>query len=98
MPDKRVKWLPALFKISDGEDYANAPQAAFENAINRRDFIATRRKKHSCCHARDREEHNGKVPDTMEKIARLAGVGARQPMLCWATAFNKMKGSWWTRT
>jgi len=44
------------------------------------------------------EEHNGKVPDTMEKLRALPGVGRKTANVVLATRLIKMKGSWWTRT
>jgi len=44
------------------------------------------------------EEHNGKVPDTMEKLRALPGVGRKTANVVAGQRVYKMKGSWWTRT
>src|SRR5207248_7213853 len=77
--DKRVNMVtPALFKkYRTAKDYANAPQAELENAIKSTGFY--RNKTKNICGAMRAivEKHSGKVPDTMEELCALPGVGRK---------------------
>src|SRR5438093_13357524 len=75
--DKRVNMVtPELFKkYRTAKDYANAPQAEFENAIKPTGFYRSKAKSIRAAMRAIAEEHNGKVPDTMEELGALPGVG-----------------------
>ena len=38
------------------------------------------------------EEHGGKVPDTMDALLRLPGVGPKMALICLHVAFGKVEG------
>src|SRR5207302_9915594 len=78
--DKRVNMVtPALFKrYRRAKDYANASQAQLENSIKSTGFFRNKSKSIRAAMRAIAEEHNGKVPDTMEEFRELPGVG-RQP-------------------
>jgi len=44
------------------------------------------------------EKHGGKVPDTMEKLYALPGVGRKTANVVLGTLFTKTKGSSWIHT
>src|SRR5438552_15391428 len=71
--DKRVNIVtPALFqKYRTAKDYANAPQAEFENAIKSTGFYRNKTKSIRGAMRAMAEEHGGKVPDTMEELCAL---------------------------
>src|SRR6266852_8140309 len=75
--DKRVNMVtPALFKkYRTAKDYAIAPQAEFENAIKSTGFYRNKTKSIRAAMRAIAEQHGGKVPDTMEKLCALPGVG-----------------------
>src|SRR5438552_1145800 len=77
--DKRVNMVtPALFKkYRTARDYANAPQAEFENAIKSTGFYRSKTKSIRGAMRAIAEEHGGKVPDTMEELCALPGVGRK---------------------
>jgi len=76
--DKRVNIVtPALFKkYRRAKDYANASQTKSIRGAMR--AIA--------------EEHHGKVPDTMEKLRELPGVGRKTANVVLGNAFEKNEG------
>src|SRR5713226_6354349 len=65
--DKRVNMVtPALFKkYRTAKDYADAPQAEFENAIRSTGFYRNKTKSIRAAMRAIAEKHDGKVPDTM---------------------------------
>jgi len=77
--DKRVNMVtPALFKkYRRAKDYANAPQAEVENAIRSTGFYRNKAKSIRGAMRAIAEEHNGKVPETMEALRALPGVGRK---------------------
>ena len=97
--DKRVNMVtPALFrKYRTAKDYADAPQAEFENAIRSTGFFRSKTKSIRGAMRAIAEEHGGKVPDTMEELNALPGVGRKTANVVLGNAFQKTKGSWWTR-
>jgi len=92
--DKRVNMVtPALFKkYRTAKDYANAPQAEFENAIKSTGFYRNKTKSIRAAMRVIAEEHNGKVPDTMEQLHALPGVGRKTANVVLGNAFNKNEG------
>jgi endonuclease-3 len=92
--DKRVNMVtPALFKkYRTAKDYANAPQAEFENAIKSTGFYRNKTKSIRAAMRVIAEEHNGKVPETMEKLRALPGVGRKTANVVLGNAFNKNEG------
>src|SRR5216117_1561699 len=92
--DKRVNMVtPALFKkYRTAKDYADAPQAEFENAIKSTGFYRNKTKSIRAAMRAIAEEHGGKVPDTMEKLRALAGVGRKTANVVLGNAFGKNEG------
>jgi len=92
--DKRVNMVtPALFKkYRRAKDYANAPQAELENAIRSTGFYRNKAKSiRGAMHA-IAEEYNGKVPETMEALRALPGVGRKTANVVLGNAFGKNEG------
>src|SRR4029077_13349585 len=77
--DKRVNMVtPVLFKkYRTAKDYADAPQAEFEKAIKSTGFFRSKRKSIRAAMRVIAEEHGGQVPDTMEELNALPGVGRK---------------------
>ena len=92
--DKRVNMVtPALFKkYRRAKDYANAPQAEVENAIRSTGFYRNKAKSIRGAMRAIAEEHNGKVPETMEALRALPGVGRKTANVVLGNAFGKNEG------
>ena len=92
--DKRVNMVtPAVFKkYRTAKDYANAPQAEFENAIRSTGFYRSKTKSIRGAMRAIAEEHGGKVPDTMEELNALPGVGRKTANVVLGNAFHKDEG------
>ena len=92
--DKRVNMVtPALFKkYRRAKDYANAPQAELENAIRSTGFYRNKAKSIRGAMRAIAEEHNGKVPETMEALRALPGVGRKTANVVLGNAFGKNEG------
>jgi len=92
--DKRVNMVtPALFrKYRTAKDYANAPQAEFEKAIKSTGFFRSKTKSiRGAMHA-IAEKHGGKVPDTMEALTALPGVGRKTANVVLGNALHRDEG------
>ena len=92
--DRRVNIVtPALFKkYRTAKDYANAQQGDFENAIKSTGFYHNKTKSIRAAMRVIAEKHGGKVPDTMEKLCALPGVGRKTANVVLGNAFNKNEG------
>ena len=92
--DKRENMVtPALFKkYRRAKDYANAPQAEVENAIRSTGFYRNKAKSIRGAMRAIAEEHNGKVPETMEALRALPGVGRKTANVVLGNAFGKNEG------
>jgi len=92
--DKRVNMVtPGLFKrYRAAKDYANAAQAEFEDAIRSTGFYRNKAKSIRAAMRAIAEEHGGKVPDTMEKLLTLPGVGRKTANVVLGNAFEKNEG------
>ena len=92
--DKRVNIVtPALFKkYRRAKDYANSSQAQLENAIKSTGFFRNKSKSIRAAMRAIAEEHNGKVPDTMEELRELPGVGRKTANVVLGNAFGKNEG------
>ena len=75
--DKRVNMVtPALFKrYPTAADYARAPQAELEKAIQSTGFFRNKAKSIRAAAAVIVEKFRGRVPDSMEELRQLPGVG-----------------------
>jgi len=92
--DKRVNMVtPSLFKkYRTAADYANAPQAELENAIRSTGFFRSKTKSIRAAMRTIAEEHKGKVPNTMEELRALPGVGRKTANVVLGNAFGKNEG------
>ena len=89
--DERVNQVtPALFKrYRTAEDYARAKPVELETMIRSTGFYKSKAKSLIACGQALVERFGGQVPDTMEDLVTLAGVGRK-------TA-NVVLGSWYGR-
>src|SRR5205809_1731733 len=92
--DKRVNIVtPALFrKYRTAKDYADASQVEFENAIKSTGFYRNKAKSIRAAMRAIADEHGGKVPDTMEELCALPGVGRKTANVVLGNAFGKNQG------
>ena len=98
--DARVNLVtPALFaKYRSAADYAAADPAVFEREIQSTGFFRNKTKSILGMARALEEHHGGRVPDTMEALVALPGVGARPPTSCSAMRSGRTRGSWSTPT
>jgi endonuclease-3 len=92
--DKRVNMVtPALFRrYRNASDYARARPATFENEIRSTGFFRSKTKSIRGACAAIANEHAGKVPDTMEALVALPGVGRKTANVVLGNAFGKNEG------
>src|SRR5205085_11665260 len=92
--DKRVNLVtPALFeKYRTAVDYAKAPPAALEKMIRSTGFFRNKTKSIRAAAAAIAKEHDGRVPDTMEELHALPGVGRKTANVVLGNAFGKDEG------
>ena len=92
--DKRVNMVtPALFKkYPTAVDYAKAPAAELENAIKSTGFFRNKTKSIRAATLRIVERYDGRVPDTMEQLRELPGVGRKTANVVLGNAFGKGDG------
>jgi endonuclease III len=92
--DKRVNLVtPALFKkYRTAADYAKAPPAELENAIKSTGFFRNKTKSIRGATSTIVEKFDGKVPDSMEKLRELPGVGRKTANVVLGNAFHKDEG------
>ena len=89
--DKLVnKVTPELFKkYKSAEDYALAPIEEIERRIGSVNFYRNKAKNIKACSTQIAEAHNGKVPDTLEGLTALSGVGRKTANIVLGNAFGK---------
>jgi endonuclease-3 len=92
--DVRVNMVtPALFlKYRTAADYARAPAGELEDAIRQTGFFNSKAKSLRKTGAAIAAEHGGKVPDTMEDLVALPGVGRKTANVILGNAFGKDEG------
>jgi endonuclease-3 len=92
--DVRVnKVTPALFrKYTTAADYARSPAGELENDIRSTGFFNSKAKSLRRAGASIAAEHGGRVPDTMEALLRLPGVGRKTANVILGNAFGKDEG------
>jgi endonuclease-3 len=91
--DKQVnKVTETLFrKYRSAEDYANAPLDELERDIQRIGLFRAKAKNiQSCC--RQILANGGSIPDTMEGLTQLSGVGRKTANVVLGNAFHKNVG------
>lgn len=92
--DERVNKVTVnLFKkYRTAKDYVEANQSEFEQEIKSTGFFRAKVKNIiNCCKALI-ENHNGKVPDTMEELIQLPGVGRKTANVILGNYFGKAEG------
>jgi endonuclease-3 len=92
--DKRVNLVtPALFaKYRKASDYAKAPPAELETAIKSTGFFRSKTKSIRAATSKIVDCYGGKVPDTMEELHGLPGVGRKTANVVLGNAFHKNEG------
>ncbi len=92
--DKRVNMVtPAIFaKYRTAADYAKAPQIQFENAIRSTGFFRNKAKSIRAAMSAIDAQHRGRVPNSMEKLRELPGVGRKTANVVLGNAFGKDEG------
>jgi len=92
--DKRVNMVtPALFKkYRSAKDYANASSAELENAIKSTGFFRSKTKSIQGATSTIVKKFGGKVPDSMEGLRELPGVGRKTANVVLGNAFGKNEG------
>ena len=92
--DKRVNIVtPALFrKYPAAKNYADAPLPELENAIKSTGFYRNKAKSIRGTMREIVEKYRGKVPETMEELCMLPGVGRKTANVVLGNAFHKNEG------
>lgn len=92
--DKRVNMVtPKLFaRYRDARAYARAPQERLENEIRSTGFFRNKAKSIRAAAAAIEERHRGEVPDSMEALHALPGVGRKTANVVLGNAFGKDEG------
>jgi endonuclease-3 len=92
--DKMVNQVTAeLFqKYRSAADYAAVPQAVLEQDIRRLGFFRNKAKSIRACCRSLLDEHGGQVPQSMEALTRLEGVGRKTANVVLGNAFQISEG------
>jgi endonuclease-3 len=92
--DKRVNMVtPKLFaKYRSAADYARSQPATFEKEIQSTGFFRSKTRSIRGAAAALVEKHAGKVPDTMDELTSLPGVGRKTANVVLGNAFHKDEG------
>jgi len=92
--DKRVNQVTAeLFrKYRTAADYANARPAELEQDIRTTGFFRNKTKSIQACCRKLVEQYDGKVPQTMEELVQLDGVGRKTANVLLGNAFGINEG------
>lgn len=92
--DARVNLVtPALFrKYKTAADYARARPGELEDDIRSTGFFNAKARSLRRAGAAIAAEHGGSVPDTMEALVELAGVGRKTANVILGNAFGKDEG------
>ncbi len=92
--DKRVNMVtPKLFaKYRTAAAYANSDPATFEKEIQSTGFFRNKTKSIRAAASAVVAKHRGKVPDTMEQLNALPGVGRKTANVVLGNAFGKAEG------
>jgi endonuclease III len=92
--DKRVNMVtPLLFKTyPTAQAMSDAPPEQLEEIIRSTGFFRNKTKSLIGLGKALVERHNGEVPDTMDDLVRLPGVGRKTANVVLGNAFNKNEG------
>jgi endonuclease-3 len=84
---------PKLFaKYKTAADYARSPRGVLEREIHSTGFFNAKAKSLRAMGAAVAAGHGGKVPDTMEELVALPGVGRKTANVVLGNAFGKDEG------
>jgi endonuclease-3 len=88
--DKQVNQVtPALFKrFKTPAEFARAPLSAIEQLIRPTGFFHNKAKNIKNCAKAIQEKHNGEVPQTIEELVKLPGVGRKTANVVLGAAFG----------
>jgi len=92
--DKRVNMVtPQLFaKYRTAADYGRSPRGVLEREVHSTGFFNSKAKSLRAMGAAIAAEHGGRVPDTMEELVALPGVGRKTANVVLGNAFGKDEG------
>lgn len=92
--DKKINEVTEkLFKkYKTIDDYVNANPKEFENDIRQSGFYRNKTKNILGAAKMIKEKYNGKVPDTMEEILKLPGVGRKTANVVLSNAYGTVEG------
>ena len=92
--DTRVNMVtPVLFrKYKTAADYARSPAGVLESEIRTTGFFNSKARSLRGAGAAIAAEHGGRVPDTMEALVALPGVGRKTANVVLGNAFGKDEG------
>ncbi|HJT80735.1 MAG TPA: endonuclease III [Chthoniobacterales bacterium] len=92
--DKRVNMVtPALFKrYRTAADYAKSAPVDLEKAIQSTGFFRNKARSIRAATAVIAEKYDGRVPDTMDELRELPGVGRKTANVVLGNAFGKNEG------
>jgi len=92
--DVRVNMVtPALFaKYRTAADYARSPRGVLEREIRSTGFFNSKAKSIRAAGAAIAAGHGGRVPETMEELVALPGVGRKTANVVLGNAFGKDEG------
>lgn len=79
-------------KYRTAQEYASAKRETFERAIRSTGFYRAKTKSILKCAAALLERHGGSVPDSMEELIKLPGVGRKTANVVLGNAFGKSEG------
>jgi endonuclease-3 len=79
-------------KYKTAEEFARVPQEQLERDIQSTGFYRNKAKSIRAMAAALVEQHHGKVPQTMEELVHLAGVGRKTANVVLGNAFGKNEG------
>jgi len=88
--DERVKQVtPAVFKkYPSAADYAQAPIEELEQAIYQTGFYHNKAKSLKALGQALMEKHGGRVPDSLEELVKLPGIGRKTANVVLGNAFG----------
>jgi endonuclease III len=92
--DKRVNMVtPQLFaKLPDPESMRQAPIEEIEELVKSTGFYKNKAKNLKACAEKVVIDYNNKLPQTLEELVKLPGVGRKTASVLLGTAFNKSEG------
>jgi len=92
--DERVNLVtPALFqRYRSAADFADAPPAELETMIRSTGFFRNKtRSIRNCCQSLV-EKHGGNIPDTLDELIQLDGIGRKTANVVLGVAYGKAEG------